>query len=109
MSEIKPIVSIIIPTYKREKSLIRLLTSILDSPYENVEIIVVNMGGFTKKMGDLIKNEFRDIHTSIKVIEGDEDLFVSGAVNLGLQYIKGEYVLICADDVVLEKMRWPGK
>jgi len=96
----KLLVSIIIPTYKREKSLIRTLKSIDNSTYKDLEIIIVDMGNSTKQIEKLINVELSE---KVKVIKGHEDMYVSGAINESIQHANGDYILICADDVVLEK------
>ena len=48
-------VSVIIPTYKRSKYLIRAINSILNQTYKNVEIIVVDDNG--KNTPDQIETE----------------------------------------------------
>ena len=99
----KPLVSIIIPTFRRGKSLIRTLKSIKNSTYENIEIIIVHMDNLTN-IADIWKDdELKSINDKIKIIKGSENLFVAGAINMGIQYAKGEYILICADDVIIEK------
>ena len=52
----RPLVSIIIPTYKREKSLARTLKSIDNSTYKDLEVTIVDMGN-SKQIKELIKVE----------------------------------------------------
>jgi len=98
----RPRISIIIPTYKRERSLIRTLKSIYNSTYNDLEVIIIDMGNSAKRINELISKEL-NINRKIKIIKGHEEMYVSGAVNEGILHTSGDYVLICADDVVLEK------
>jgi len=97
------LVSIIIPTYKREISLIRTLRSIDNSTHRNMEIIIVDMGKSIRQIKKLISKEVSRTNKKIKIVEGREDTYASGAINKGIQHANGEYILLCADDVVLEK------
>ena len=50
-------VSVIIPTYKRSKYLIRAIKSVLNQTYENIEIIIVDDNG--KGTEDQLDTELR--------------------------------------------------
>jgi hypothetical protein len=97
-----PKISIIIPTYKREKSLIRTLKSIINSSYRNLEILIIDMGDSYERLKTLIDNEVKSEDIIIKILKGKEDMYVSGSINEGIHHACGDYILICADDVVLE-------
>ncbi|MGQ4892271.1 MAG: glycosyltransferase family 2 protein [Candidatus Njordarchaeia archaeon] len=103
MDKKKPLVSIIIPTYKRQFSLLRTLKSIENSLYKNVEIIIVDMGDSIEQIQKLIKENLNRLHKQITLIKGHKNMYVSGAVNEAIKHAKGEFILICADDVVLEE------
>ncbi|RLG81147.1 MAG: glycosyltransferase family 2 protein [Thermoprotei archaeon] len=97
-----PLVSVIIPTYNREESLIRTLKSLANSMYKNLEIIIVNMGSSSnERLKRLINAHVKFDKNAIKILRGHEQMFISGAINKGIKYAKGQYILICADDVVV--------
>lgn len=92
--------SIIIPVYNGEKFIERCLTSVLQSKWDEFEVIVVNdgSGDRTKEIVESIVN-IDDRLTLISVTNGG----VSRARNTGLSLAKGQYVMFLdADDYLVE-------
>jgi glycosyltransferase involved in cell wall biosynthesis len=93
---VKPLVSIIIPTYKRAPFLKHALQALKQQTYKNFEVIVVIKPG-----GDdtdkVLKKYQCDL--PLKVIIQHEG-FVSRAYNLGLKEAKGEIIAFLDDDSV---------
>lgn len=103
---VKPLVSVIIPTYKRSKSLNRAIDSVLSQTYPNIEIIVVDDNGkgskyqieTEKSLENYIKTD------KIKYITHDVNRNGSAARNTGFKHSKGEYInFLDDDDVFLPK------
>jgi glycosyltransferase involved in cell wall biosynthesis len=89
-----PKVSIVIPTYNREKDLQNLLHSISQSSFESYEIIIVNNSPETLK-GHLDKK--------IKVIENASNEGLAFARNKGAEAAHGDYILFIDDDNIIDK------
>ncbi len=90
-----PMVSVIVPTYKREKTLKTCIDSILSSEYENLEIIIVNDGS-TDGTYNLCQNfAIKDsrIHVINQLNSG-----LSAARNAGIRLTKGEWISFIDDD-----------
>ena len=87
-------ISVIIPTYKRKKSLIRLLNSIINQTLLPSEIIVVT-SAYSKN--DL--QEINNLHHIIKVLKSSPS--VCKQRNIGINYAKSKYILLCDDDIEL--------
>ena len=84
MIESQPLVSIIIPTYKRPDNLMRAIQSVRDQTYPNIEIIVVDDNGEgTKWQMETRKNG-------------------SAARNTGFRASYGEYINFLDDDDILK-------
>jgi len=99
----EPLVSVIIPTYKRVESLIRAVESLDNSSYRNMEIIIVDMGDSEKQIANLVMKKLKNLDKRmIKIMEVNEEMYASGAINEGIKHSNSDYILICADDVVLE-------
>ena len=99
-------VSIIVPVYNSEKTILRCLDSILNQTYKNIEIIIVDDGS-TDNSYNLIKSRLNNDHR-IKLIK-KENTGVSDSRNNGLEITTGEYVtFIDSDDWIelnlIEKM-----
>ncbi|MDR2152561.1 MAG: glycosyltransferase [Helicobacteraceae bacterium] len=91
-----PLVSIIIPTYKRQDALSRAIASALNQTYKNVEILISDdeKSAETKAIVESIaKNDDR-----VKYIENYRSKGVSGARNSGIFIAKGEYCVFLDDD-----------
>ena len=87
-----PTVSIVIPTYKRDESLKRLLNSIKNEVKDLKEIIVVVQG----------KNEVK-IHDKYVKLVHLEKPSTAHAMNVGAQMATGELLLFFDDDVTVNK------
>ena len=100
--KMKPLVSVIIPTYKRSKSLNRAIESVQNQTYPNIEIIVVDDNGKgTEYQKETEKSLEEYIITGrIKYIPHDINRNGSAARNTGFEHSKGEYINFLDDDDV---------
>lgn len=88
-------ITIVIPTYKKEDQLFRNLKKNL--PFcKNCEVIVVN--DFPEKSIAPYMAQFPEV----QVVENERNLGFSGAVNAGISKARGEYVVLLNSDVVLK-------
>lgn len=90
-------VSIVTPCYNGEKYLERFLKSILNQSYKIIELIFVNDGS-TDRTEDIIKaykTKF-NLHNIELIYLFQENAGQAAALNNGLKYIQGEY-LLCID------------
>ena len=96
MDDKAPIISIIIPTYKRLEKLRRLVASIIHSSFSSYEIIVINDDPIFGITGELITDEI-----NITVINNHTNLGVNACRLLGSKFAKGAIVFFIDDDNVL--------
>ena len=90
-----PLVSIITATYNRSNVLRYAILSVLNSTYENWEMIIVNDAS-TDDTSEVVKS-FND--PRIKLVELKENYGVqSGPNNEGLKYARGDYVAYLSHD-----------
>ncbi len=92
----KQTLTIIIPNWNGEKYLEKCLDSIASSRYETLEIIVVDNGS----TNPIINLELKKCHY-VKVINLQDNLGFSAAVNIGIKQAKGEYIAILNNDTEL--------
>lgn len=93
-----PLVSVIVPVYNVEDYLERCVSSITDQTYDNLEIILVDDGS-TDSSGKLC-DELGVQDGRITVIHS-ENHGLSGARNLGLRNIHGEWIVyVDSDDFI---------
>lgn len=95
-----PLVSVIIPTYNRSKSLGRAIDSVLAQTYKNIEIIVVDDNGADTECQ---KETERSLQKYIELgqinyIKHDVNRNGSAARNTGFRASKGEYINYLDDD-----------
>lgn len=89
-------VSIIVPAFNCEHTIVKCVNSILSQDYENIELIVIDDASNDNTLDELQKN-FDDLR--LKVIQNKENIGVSGSRNKGLKASDGEYIAFCdADD-----------
>ena len=92
------LVSIIVPIFNVEKYLEVCIKSIIEQPYSNLEIILINDGS-SDNSGDIC-NKWAKKDERIKVIH-KQNVGLSEVRNIGKQYAKGEYfVFIDGDDYI---------
>lgn len=91
---LNPLVSVIVPTFNRPRSLRTALESIRDQTYEFLEIVVVNDAGMS------VDNEVRAAAggRQFRIINHEQNQGISGALNTGLRQAQGELIAILADD-----------
>jgi len=92
----KPLVSVIMPTYNREKIISRAIDSIFKQTYSNWELIVSDDGS-TDNTAVLIKQYARDDYR-IKYISRDKNSGPSAARNFGIAKSKGKYLAFLDSD-----------
>lgn len=93
--------SIIIPVYNAEKYIAKMFNQLRQQEYKDFEVYFINDGS-KDNSHDIMKNlicEEKNFHLIDKENEGP-----SAARNVGLKYIKGQYVLFLdADDYISDK------
>lgn len=89
----RPVFSVIIPTYNREKLLKRAINSILCQTYKYFELIIVDDGS-TDHTKDLVENCKDDRIIYIYKENGGQN----SALNIGIECAKGEYIGFCDSD-----------
>lgn len=95
-----PLVTVIVPTYKRPNLIDKALESLLNQTYPNIEIIVVDDNGQGTKYQIETERTVRHYVQSQKIryIAHDTNRNGSAARNTGLKASSGQYVLFLDDD-----------
>lgn len=84
----EPLISVVIPTYNREKTILRALNSVLGQTYSNIEVIVVDDGS-TDATVQIVGN---CADKRIRLICLSRNQGANRARNVGISEAKGEYV-----------------
>lgn len=90
------LVSVIIPTYNRSKTVIRSINSILCQTYSNIELIIVDDGSDdnTYELVSAVQDE------RIMYIRNIKNVGVAQARNIGVKFSKGDYIAFNDSDDV---------
>ena len=93
----RPLVSIIIPTYNRSYSLPLSLASVIAQNYKNIEIIIVddNSSDNTSAVCQRFMSEFGDI---IQYVRNETNLGAAASRNKGIQLARGDLVTFLDSD-----------
>ena len=94
----KELVSIIIPTYNSENTIIKTLNSVINQTYKNIEIIVVD-----DESSDNTVNLINDIKDKRIHLIKEKNSGPAIARNNGIKESKGDYILFCDSDDWLEE------
>lgn len=88
------LVSVIIPVYNREKTVLRAIDSVLSQTYKNVEIIVIDDGST-----DNTENVINKIESEkIRYLKNEVNKGVAYSRNNGLKNAQGEYIAFLDSD-----------
>ncbi|TBX66359.1 glycosyltransferase family 2 protein [Flavobacterium silvisoli] len=95
-----PLVSVIIPTYKRSDYLMRAIDSVLNQTYKNIEIIVVDDNDNNSESRKLTHQKLEGLINDKKIIylKHESNKGLSAARNTGLLNAKGDYISFLDDD-----------
>lgn len=88
--------TIVIVTWNSAPDIRECLTSIMDQSYANYNVIVVDSGS-TDGTPEIVRAEF----PSVEVIASKKNLGYRCGNRLGMQKARGDYVVVCNDDVVV--------
>jgi cellulose synthase/poly-beta-1,6-N-acetylglucosamine synthase-like glycosyltransferase len=97
-----PLVTVIIPAYNEEQTIAKTLDSLAEADYPNKEIIVVDDGSVdnTFAKASAFREKLNE-NVLFSVIRKSENGGKSSAINHGLLFAKGEYVVtVDADSVI---------
>jgi glycosyltransferase involved in cell wall biosynthesis len=94
----QPLVSIVLPTYKRAHLLAQTMRSVLDQTYTNLELIVVDDN--SPDGAAAVVQCFDD--PRIRYVKNDPNLKLPRALNRGFSMACGEYLTWTSDDNLLE-------
>ena len=100
---VKNRVSVVTPVYNGEKHLARMLESVLNQTWDELEVILVDDGSedHTIAVAEKFKEKFQKRGFGYRIVRG-EHKNASAAINLGLPYVTGEYLIWPdSDDVLL--------
>ena len=97
-----PLFSIVVPLYNTKTDLLNeLVGSVTDQVYANWELVLVNS---TPKNAKLKKVLTALTDPRIRVVELEQNLGISENTNAGTKVAKGDYIVFCDHDDVLNKM-----
>ena len=91
----EPLVSVIVPVYNVEKYLVCCLDSIVAQTYQNLDIILINDGSSDDSEKICRQYEKKDARIRLFV---QENKGLSSARNIGLDHIKGKYIVFVDSD-----------
>jgi len=93
----QPLVSIVLPTYKRAHLLAQAMQSVLDQTYANLELIIVDDNS-PDNTAEVV-SAFND--PRIQYVKNDPNLKLPRALNRGFSLARGDYLTWTSDDNLL--------
>lgn len=100
VANMSQLVSIVIPTYSRNDTLIRAISSALNQTHTNIEILVIDDNPVDSKWREstaLLMEAYKE-DSKIRYIQHEKNLGGSGARNTGILEARGEYIAFLDDD-----------
>ena len=97
----EPMVSVVVPHFNLGKHLPATLSSILESDYQNIEIVVVDDASTDEHSLNIIEALQRAEAPRLKMVRLDGNIGLAAVRNTGVRYAAGKYVLtLDADDLI---------
>lgn len=93
-----PLVSVVVPTRRRPKTLERCLTSILQSSYQPLEVVVVDDFSDEDPTRSLLQ-----LHPQLKVVRNEKRMLLAASRNIGVSKSNGELIFFVDDDNVIAR------
>ncbi|WP_288887377.1 glycosyltransferase family A protein [uncultured Eubacterium sp.] len=101
MEQFNDIVSIVVATYRRDKTLICAIKSLINQTYRNIEIIIVDDNN-DDEWNDIVKQIVESFKVpdgkTIKLIVNKQNMGSAKTRNIGIDAAVGEYVTFLDDD-----------
>ena len=95
---VKPLVSVIIPTYENFDGLLKALDSVYSQTYKNYEVIIINDGSSDKRYLEYeFKKETKHIYIEKNSVK-EKGYFSDSIRNHGIKIASGKYVAFLDDD-----------
>jgi len=98
MTENKPLISVIIPTYNRAKLVLRAIQSALNQTFQDLEVIVVDDGS-TDNTREMV-GEFVKLDDRVRFLQHTINKGVSAARNTAIMQARGEYIALLDSDCI---------
>lgn len=100
----EPLVSVITPCYNGADYLDDFFSSLLSQTYKNIEIIFINDGSEDDTVSIALKYKEKFEELGIRFVYiNQENSGQSHAINVGLKFVKGEYMVWPDSDDILDK------
>ena len=96
-----PLVSIIMPYYKKENFLKESVDSILKQSFKNFEVIIID-DEITIESKKILK-KIKRVDKRIKIIKNNKNLGAGLTRNNGIKFARGKYIAFCDCDDLWEK------
>jgi glycosyltransferase involved in cell wall biosynthesis len=98
MVNLNPLVTIVIPCYNCESTVLEAIQSALNQSYKNIEVIVINDGSVDNSKEIIIQELSKDTRLTY---QEQDNKGLSAARNLGLHFAQGEFIVFLdADDIL---------
>lgn len=91
----KELISVVIPFYNGEKYIVQAVESVLNQPYKNLEILLINDGSSGQKCCECLAEKDNRVRYFYKENEG-----IGATRNYGITKAKGKYIAFLDQDDV---------
>jgi GT2 family glycosyltransferase len=100
VSEVHPLVSIVVLNYNGKKHLQNCINSVLENAYPNFEVVLVDNASTDGSIQPIRDRYGAD--PKLQIIQSNVNLGYSGGNNLGLSHSRGRYIVFLNNDTTVE-------
>ena len=92
-----PLVSVILPTYNRDKTIAKAIESVWRQSYKNLELIIVNDA--SKDATAKLVSSLAKYNPKIIILQNEINLGIVASLNKGIKAARGKYIARLDDEI----------
>lgn len=92
-----PLVSVVIPTYNRTRTLVRAIKSCVRQSYDSIEVVVVDDNS-SFEVDEYLTNALGDAATELRYVRNHTNVGPGASRNAGIDHSSGEYICFLDSD-----------
>jgi glycosyltransferase involved in cell wall biosynthesis len=96
--------SVIVPVFNEEKTVLSILELVKNAPYSPIEVIVIDDAS-TDKTADVLRGEARDLYQ--KLVQHEKNRGKGAAIRTGIEHASGDLIIVQDADLEYDPADWP--
>ncbi|TET55902.1 glycosyltransferase [Candidatus Bathyarchaeota archaeon] len=103
---LRELVSVIMPTFNGEKTVLDSIESVLNQTYKSIELIIIDDASRDNTFESITEHKRKNDIARYRAIKHDMNIGLAATLNHGIKECHGKYVIILHQDCVLADRNW---